>query len=494
MSSKACVHIASAGSRCSFGRRAVPTDIDIDDALFRPRGIAIIGASNDPAKLSGRPLDYLLRMGYKGQVYPVNPTRPAVQGVKSYVSLRDVPGPVDLAIVVVPSSSVVQALNDCAEARVSAAIVFASGFSEMGGKGRDLQEQVEHIAKTTGLRIVGPNCLGTFCLPTSAFATFSSAFDEEGELPDDSIAVVSQSGAVGTFIYSTMVSQGVGARYYANTGNQADVTVAELLARLARADDVDVLIGYLEDGRSLDKLEEAAATAQQRGKPMILLKSGATDAGARAVGFHTSSAPGTDAAFQEIADRYGAIRVEGMEAAADSALMFRTGRRSTGRRIAIITSSGGAAALATDAAVQIGLRVDEPSAESKAALKALLPEFGSAANPIDLTGALLNDPPLLERVMSKVVADPDIDMILVVLGNADRGSEGIVEGIRSGFAATKKPFAVAWSGGSGRPRRTLLGLGIPTYSDPLRAVRALLRVANFSANATESSGAAPGRA
>lgn len=463
--------------------------IDIDEALFRPRGIAIIGASNDPAKLSGRPLDYLRRLGYKGGIYPVNPTRAEVQGLPAYRSLLDVKGTVDLAVVVVPAASVEQALIDCAESGVTAAIVFASGFAEMGGKGLQLQERIEHIAKTTGLRIIGPNCLGTFSLPTAAFATFSSAFDEQSEVPDDAIALVSQSGAVGTFIFSTMVSSGVGVRYYANTGNESDVTVAELLASLAKADDVDVLMGYLEDARRLDVLAEAAATAAQRGKPMLLLKSGATDAGARAVGFHTASSPGADAEFDALVKTHGAIRLESMEAAADAALVFRTGRRSTGRRLSIITSSGGAAALATDAAVNAGLLVDETSPDVQAELREILPEYGSPANPIDLTGALLTDPPLLDRAISKIIADANVDMILVVLGNADRGAEGIMDGIRRAFRATDKPFAVAWSGGSGRPRRALLDDGIPAYSEPLRAVKALMHLANFSVRARGSSAA-----
>lgn len=455
--------------------------VSLSDALFRPRGIAVVGASNDPAKLSGRPLDFLLRLGYEGNVIAVNPTRSEVQGVKSYKSLADAPGPVDLAIVVVPAAAVPKALQDCAAAGVTAAIVFASGFAEVkGDKGRQMQDQVETIAKTTGLRVLGPNCLGTFAVPTAAFATFSSAFDELTEVHDDPIAIVSQSGAVGTYLFTTMAASGVGARYYANTGNEADIFVAELLGGLAQAPDVDILIGYLEDGRRLDRLAEAAAAADALGKPLILLKSGATEAGARAVGFHTGSTPGSGSEFAALVERHGAIRVESMEAAADLALVFRPGRRAMGRRLAIVTSSGGASALATDAAVQSGLAVGPVSAETEVALRGMMPEYGSAANPIDLTGSLLNDAGMLEDALARVVADPQVDMVLVVIGNADRGSEALVEGIHRGYLATGKPFAVAWSGGSGRPRQALLDLKVPTYAEPLRAVRALRRVADFS--------------
>jgi acyl-CoA synthetase (NDP forming) len=455
--------------------------VSLSDALFRPRGIAVVGASNDPDKLSGRPLYFLLRLGYKGYIYPVNPTRAEVQGTRSYSCLKDIAGPVDLAIVVLPAPGVPRALQDCADAGVVAAIVFASGFAEVNGdKGRQLQEEVVSIAKATGLRVLGPNCLGTFAVPTSAFATFSSAFDELTQVHDDAIAIVSQSGAVGTYLYTTMQASGVGARYYANTGNESDISVAELLGVMALAPDVDILIGYLEDGQRFERLAEAAALADSRGKPMILMKSGATPEGARAVGFHTGSQPGSDADFNALVQRHGAVRVEGMEQAADLALVFRDGRRSAGRRLAIVTSSGGSSALTTDAAVQCGLAVDSVSAETEIALRELMPHYGSAANPIDLTGSLLNDAPMLESALAKVVADLQVDMVLVVIGNADRGSEALVHGIRQGYLATGKPFAVAWTGGSGRPRQALLDFKIPTYAEPLRAVRALSQLADFS--------------
>ena len=454
--------------------------VSLPDALFRPRGIAVVGASNNPAKLSGRPLDFLLKLGYQGNVIAVNPTRSEVQGVKSYQCLVDAPGPIDLAIVVLPAIAVAPALRDCAAAGVSAAIVFASGFAEMGGRGVPLQQEIEEIVHRTGLRVIGPNCLGTFAMPTKAFATFSSAFDEDIALPDDAIALVSQSGAVGTFIFATLVAAGVGVRYFANTGNEADVSVGELLGQLAKVDDVEVLIGYLEDGRRLGQVAEAAAEAERRGKPLLLLKSGATTEGGRAVGLHTGSQPGSDADFMAIVERHGAIRVESMEAAADAAMMFRQGRRSAGQRLAIVTSSGGASALTTDAAIQLGLRVDPPSEAVREAIRLMLPEYGSTANPIDLTGALLTDESLIERVLAKLVDDPSVDMILVVLGNADRNADALVENIASVCKATHKPFAVAWSGGSGRPRVALQSRRIPTYSDPLRALRAIKRLVDFS--------------
>jgi acetate---CoA ligase (ADP-forming) len=212
----------------------------------------------------------------------------------------------------------------------------------------------------------------------------------------------------------------------------------------------------------------------------LLLKAGATAEGQRAVGFHTGSQPGLDADFQAMVERHGAFRVESMEAVADSAMLFRQGRRAAGPRVAIVTSSGGASALATDAAVKIGLRIDPLSPQVRDAIRPLLPEYGSVANPIDLTGALLTDASLIRRALEHMVTDSAVDIILVVLGNADRGGDALVEGIAEVCDKTHKPFVVAWAGGSGRPRQALLARRIPTFSEPLRAVRAIKRLVDFS--------------
>jgi acyl-CoA synthetase (NDP forming) len=453
--------------------------IRVDDALFRPRGIAVVGASNDPAKLSGRPLDYLLRLGYRGAIYAVNPNRTEVQGVRSYRSIGEVPGPVDLAVVVVPASAVIQALEDCASAGVAAAVVFASGFGEVGGLGAQLQAEITRVVRDSGMRVVGPNCLGTFALSTAAFATFSSAFDEQSSFPDDPIALVSQSGAVGTFLFSTLVGQHIGVRYFANTGNEVDVTVGELLRGLAQAPDVRLLVGYMEDARSLPAVEAAALEARRHDKPLILLKAGLSAPGTRAVRYHTASNPGDSETFGAFVSRLGIVWAQSMEGVADALMTFRSGRRCKRRRLAIISMSGGAAALATDAAAESGLEVNEPDADRRTSYARMLPAFGSSANPFDLTGGLLNEPVMLENILRAVATDDSVDMILVVMGNADRGSEALVKGIRDGYAATAKPFAVAWTGGSGRPRLALQEAGIPTYAEPLRAVRALAQLANY---------------
>lgn len=453
----------------------------VAELLFGPRSIVVYGASSDPDKLSGRPLDYLKKLGFGGEIHAVNPRRDEVQGVRAYPTVADIPGPVDLAIIVVPADSVVAAVRSCADAGVGAAIIFASGFSEIGADGIPLQTELAEIGQQSGMRIVGPNCLGTFAVKEKAFATFSTAFDEDGDRPDSPIALASQSGAVGTFTYSTMTSLGLGVNYFANTGNEVDVTVTEVLATLVDSPDAKVLMGHIEGCKDLDALGELAAAAKKNDKPLLLLKSGRSEAGARAVQAHTASVAGNDAAFNAVVAAHGAVRVPSMEAWADSALAFIGGRRAAGRRISIVTLSGGGGALAADRAVDLGLSVDTwSSRDDLAELAAELPYFGSTKNPIDVTGAMINDLALLGKTLRIVSDNDDTDSVLVLLGNADRGSEEIVEALKKAYSSTEKPFMVAWTGGSGRPRAALLAAGVPTYTDPHRAVEALSRVVEFS--------------
>lgn len=453
----------------------------VSDLFFRPRSVVVYGASSDPDKLSGRPLAYLHRFEFPGGIYAVNPRREEVQGVKSYPNVASVPGPVDLAVIVVPVHAVLDAVRDCAAAGVRAATIFASGFAEQDEAGQKLQSDLTEISSDTGIRILGPNCLGSFSAPDKAFATFSTAFDGESERPDSPIALVSQSGAVGTFTYSTINQYGLGARYYANTGNEADLTSVDFLSDLVDKPDVEILMGHLEGVKDLEALRGLTVKAAAADKPLLLLKSGRTKAGARAVSKHTASTAGDDRVFNQILEENGAIRVESMEAWADTALAFSHRRSASGRRLSIVTLSGGAGALAADHAVDLGLVVDPwTTAADSQALASQLPAFASVKNPIDLTGAMINDLGLLARALDVVEANVDTDAVLVVLGNADKGSEEIVATLVDSYAKSTKPFIVVWTGGSGQPRLNLLQAGVPTYTEPNRAVAAMSRVIEYS--------------
>jgi len=447
----------------------------LSELFFRPRSVLVYGASSDPDKLSGRPLDYLKKFGYPGAIYALNPRRTVVQGVPAYPDVDALPGPVDLAVVVVPAESVLDALERCASVGVGAAVVFASGFAEVGEAGHPAQERIRELVRTTGMRVLGPNCLGAFSAPGRTYSTFSTAFDDEGDdRPDSPVALVAQSGAVGTFTYSTMNALGLGVRYFVNTGNEVDITVIEVLRELVDASDVELLLGHLEDGQDTAGLEDLAAAAQAAGKPLVVLKAGHTPAGSRAVAAHTASVAGDDAAIDSMLARHGAVRVRGMEEMADTAIALAAGRKATGRRLTIVTLSGGAGALTSDAATEAGLTVDTwQNAVDRDKLRARLPYFASNRNPIDVTGAMINDIDSLADTLHIVSNNEDTDLTLIVLGNADRTADEIVDVVTAAYRATDKPMLVSWTGGSGRPRTDLLRNGVPTYTDPRRAVAAL---------------------
>jgi acetate---CoA ligase (ADP-forming) len=452
----------------------------LDDLLFDPRSILIYGASSDPEKLSGRPLDFLSRFGFAGDLYAINPHRERVQGVAAYPTVADVPGPIDLVVIVVPAVLVPGAIEECAAHGIGAAIVFASGFAELpSGAGVLAQEEIRKVAHRSGLRVLGPNCLGSFSEEQRAFATFSTAFDGSGDRIDGSAALVTQSGAVGSFTYSAMNATGVGVRYFANTGNEADITTVELLAALADRDDVEVLLGHLERMPNIEELTALATKAAQAKKPLILLKAGRTPSGAKAIAAHTASKAGDDSAFTSALTSHGGIRARSMEDMVDLALAFKSTRRAVGRKLTIITMSGGAGALACDAAVDEGLIIEPWDEASRIALAAHLPYFASTANPLDVTGAMINDVGLLARALEAASNSAQTNSVLVVLGNAEKAAADLVETIRTFSITMDKPLFVSWTGGSGRPRAELLAAGVPTYSEPVRAVRALARLVEF---------------
>ncbi|MCI0546914.1 MAG: CoA-binding protein [Candidatus Rokubacteria bacterium] len=265
-------------------------------ALFAPRAIAVVGASDDPAKIGGRPLAFLLRHGYPGRIYPVNPGRPAVQGIPAFPTVGAVPDAVDLAIVVVPAERVVETLEACAAKGVRAAIVFSSGFAETGEAGRAEQARMRAVAERTGLRVVGPNCQGFAHLPSRVMAAFASGFLDD-TLATGPIAVVSQSGAMAGMVYEMAKAAGLGINYWVSTGNEADVQAAEILGVAVEDPETRVALAYLEDVKDAARLRETLGRAHRRGVPVFVLKSGRSAEGQPAAASHTGALAGEDQVY-----------------------------------------------------------------------------------------------------------------------------------------------------------------------------------------------------
>jgi acyl-CoA synthetase (NDP forming) len=449
---------------------------ELRESLFAPKRLLVIGASNDPEKFSGRPIAFLRKCRYDGEIIPVNASRSTVQGLPAIRSVDQLQGGAELAIVAVPAPAVMAALEACATAGVRAAIVFAAGFAEAGGAGTARQADIAGLVRRTGLRVLGPNCLGLLSLRHGLAATFSSGLQQQAALLTGPIGLVSQSGAFGTFLFSAMQAAGVGLNYFANTGNEVDLTAAELLGVLVEDPDVHVLLAYLEGVKDPARLLATGRRAAELGKPLILVKVGRTPAGSRAAVSHSGSLAVRDDVFNAAIEQAGILRVEGPENLIDAARAFLPRRTARGSgRLSIVTISGGGGILAADTAVDAGLDVapwDQPWRERMAAV---LPPHAATGNPIDLT-----DLQPLGPSLNIVGQHPQTDLELVVLGNSEAFERELTETIGTAFQATARPLAVSWTGGSGRPLRVLTDAGIPVYPDPCRAVRALALVARHS--------------
>ncbi len=448
-------------------------------AVFRPRAIAVVGASDDPVKIGGRPLAFLLRHGYAGRVYPVNPARATVQGLPAFPSLSAIPDAVDLAVVVVPAERVEESLEAAAAKGVQAAIVFSSGFAEVGEAGRAAQARLRALATRTGLRIVGPNCQGFAHLPSRLVATFASPFLDPG-LAVGPIAMVSQSGAMAGMLYEMARAAGLGLNYWVSTGNEADVQAAEILGEVVEDPETRVACTYLEDVKDAGRLREALARAHRRGVPVFVLKSGRSAAGRRAASSHTGALAGEDAVYDAVFADWGAIRC------ADPAELLALPQaflhyRAAGSRVAILSNSGGLGVLSVDLCADLGLVPAEFTAQTTAILRAALPDFAAAANPVDLTAQMLTDPGMLTRVLPALEADPGVDAIvfqIALLGAAtDLGR--LVGDVASVARATAKVVAVSC------PQRPVVDAfragGVLAFEDPSVALRSIACLARVTA-------------
>jgi len=440
-------------------------------ALFHPRAIAVVGASDDPVKIGGRPLAFLLRHGYRGRVFPVNPSRPTVQGLRAFPSLAAIPEAVDVAVVVVPAERVLESLEACAAKGVKVAIVFSSGFAEVGDAGRREQSVMRDLAARSGLRILGPNCQGVAHLPSRLVATFASPFLDE-RLEVGPIAVVSQSGAMAGMVYEMARAAGLGLNYWVSTGNEADVQAAEILAEVVEDPETRVALCYLEDVKDARRFRDALGRAHGRGVPVFVLKAGRSAAGRRAASSHTGALAGEDEVYEAVFRQWGAIRC------ADPADLLKLPQaflhyREAGPRVAILSNSGGLGVLSVDLCVEVGLTPATFSETTTRGLVAALPAFAPAANPVDLTAQILSDPGMLMRVLPLLEADPGVDMIVfqIALFGAATPADRFAREVASVAQRTPKVVAVSC------PQRHVVdlfrGLGVLAFDDGTTALRSL---------------------
>ncbi|MEI7447669.1 MAG: CoA-binding protein, partial [Burkholderiales bacterium] len=373
------------------------------DALFSPRSIAVVGASDTRTRIGGVPVDLLIRMGWQGRILPINPKSSVVQGLKAYPTLRDVGEPIDLAVFAIPQSATEAALDDAIAAGVKSAVVFTAGFAEVGGEGVDAQRRLSEKARAAGLRVVGPNCLGVMNCRESMYATFSPA-PGIGIARAGSIGLVSQSGAFGAYAYSLARDRGIGLSVWASTGNEADVQVADVIAWMARDANTKVIMAYIEGVRDGDRMRRALADAHAAGKPVVVVKVGRTALGAQAAASHTASLAGDDAVYDTMFRQYGVYRARDVEEFFSVAHGAAVAGLPSNDRIALFTLSGGVGAFMADEAATIGLDVAETPAAAQAEILSWVP-FAAPRNPVDITGQVSQDRTLIDRATRAILRE-----------------------------------------------------------------------------------------
>jgi acyl-CoA synthetase (NDP forming) len=356
-------------------------------ALLKPRSIAVIGASDDPTRIGGRPVRYC-KEHFDGTVYPVNPNRPEVQGLKAYKSARDLPEPVDCAILAVPAQATLQAVEDCVARGVKGLVILSSGFAEMGEEGAALQNQMRDVALAGGTRILGPNCLGLFNSQRGNFLTFSSSI-EHGRPKIGNIAIASQSGAYGSHLFVLARMRGIGISSWITTGNECDVDLADCIAFFAEDPETHVIAAYAEGLRERDRLFHALEAARRARKPVVMIKVGRSEAGAEAARAHTASLAGSDAVCDAVFKEFGVHRAETADEMFDVAYAAARRQFPTAGRLGIMTISGGAGVLMADAAAEYGLDLPAMPRAAQDRMKKLVP-FCNPRNPVDITGQMFN--------------------------------------------------------------------------------------------------------
>ncbi|MGV7216353.1 acetate--CoA ligase family protein [Bradyrhizobium sp. UFLA05-112] len=385
------------------------------DPLFKPRSIALIGASDDVARIGGRPLRYLREGGFKGAVYPVNPKRDTVQGIRSYDSVAALPEVPDVAILAVPAQGTVQALRDCADRKVKAAVVFSAGFAEASEQGRLAQDQIAGIARESGMRVLGPNCLGLFNAGMGYYGTFSAILDAAFVEPGP-VAVVSQSGAYGSHIAHLARQRGLGIGQWITTGNECDIDVAEALRWVIEQPEVRVVMAYAEGIRDRDTFIEALEVARAKEKALVFLKVGRSDVGAQAVSSHTAALAGSDAVFDAVLRQYGAYRARTTAEHLDVTYACARGLYPAGNRFGIFTLSGGFGIQMADDASACGLDVAPMPEAAQDELKAMLP-YASPRNPVDATAQALTDLPLMTSYIAAMLEKGGYHLFAGIFGS-----------------------------------------------------------------------------
>jgi acetyl coenzyme A synthetase (ADP forming)-like protein len=440
----------------------------------------VIGASRDPASIGHRLFEALIRNDFAGSIYPVNPKATAIGGVHAYPSLRELPEPIDLAVIAVPREAVLQVVDDCAAKGVRALIIISAGFAEVGGEGRQLQEKLVEKVRRYGLRLIGPNCLGLLTTDPEVRlnASFAPLFPPRGHL-----AMSSESGALGLALLAAVDRLNLGISSFVSVGNRADVSSNDLLEYWEGDAATEVIVLYLESFGNPRRFARIARRVSRR-KPIVAVKAGRTPAGQRAAGSHTAALAARDVAVDALFHQTGIMRAETLEELVDLAAFLGSQPIPQGRRVAIVTNAGGPAILCADTCQAGGLLIPELSAQSKARLAALLPRAASLTNPADMIASATSEQ--YRQVIETILASDEVDALIAIYVSVGISEAGAVaQAIRQGQAASgpggaPRPLLACFMPERGPASAFGMGRGsIPCYAYPEAPARVLSKVAAY---------------
>lgn len=384
--------------------------------FFQASGIAVIGASDEVTKIGGRPVHMLIKHGYRGAVYPINPKGGTIQGLPAYTSVKDTPAAPELAILAVPAAATPAALRDCAARGVKAAIVLSAGFTEAGPQGAALQSELVAIAREHGMRVLGPNCLGTVNVAERLIGSFSIAL-EENMPPVGHVGIVSQSGNVGSHTMQSVARRGMGVSRFIATGNEADVDAADGIAALAEDPDTRIILCCMETCRDAGKLIAALRLARDQGKPVIILKIGSTEKGQAAAASHTGALTGSDAVIDAVFRRHGVLRVRSVEALIDighAASLLMPDRLPANDAVTLVAASGGFGIMMADAMSDAGLALPALAPDTQRRILEAVPT-ASTGNPVDASAQMSSRPDILLKMLTALLDDPSASSLALFM-------------------------------------------------------------------------------
>ena len=450
-------------------------------SLFAPESVAVIGASTEPLKIGGRPISFLKDNGYSGRILPINPKARDIQGLPVFPSIGDVDGTVDLAICAVPGEHAMATLQACARKGVRSVVMFSAGFAEVSEEGRVAQDKMAAFARDAGIRLMGPNCMGVANIRSGMIASFHPAFMFP-QPKGGRIGLVSQSGAFGGICMQMARERGVGFAYMVTTGNEADVQAADALAYLAGDPEVAVIMLYLEGCRDGARMIEALEIARRAKKPVVAIKLGRTDAGAKAAQSHTAALAGADAVFDAVFKQYGVYRAYNIEEFFDVGVATAVGCMPKNNKVGLVTVSGGVGVLMADDAAARGLDVAELPASAQAKFKKLVP-FAGVINPLDVTGQIMNDRSLLEQAVNLVLSESDYGSLVCFQG-ASSADPQIAADQLAVWGRVKEAFPDRLISVSGLLSpdfiKAVEAAGMPASRDPTHSLRAIAALHGFA--------------